>query len=141
MLVSCHWIIFVPYFGAEFEIMFIYKVYIYLPSINTQQRTTSPFDNTLVISSSDHRKKALYQRSADRCEGYRNSDMICLLQKSQEIHYCNQSVLEIVPDLNVFVFSITIFDLISRNALARFSLLHASYLYNSTGLRFYIFFS
>ena len=27
---------FVPYYGAEFEIMFIYKVYIYLPSINTQ---------------------------------------------------------------------------------------------------------
>ena len=49
-------------------------------------------------------------------------------------------MLTIVPDLNIFVFSIAIFDLIPRRTLVRFSLLSASYLYNSTGLRFYIFF-
>ena len=48
-------------------------------------------------------------------------------------------MLEIVPDLNIFVFSITIFDLLSRSALARFILLRARYLFNSMGLRFYIF--
>ena len=29
--------------------------------------------------------------------------------RTQEIHYCNQSVSAIVPDLNIFVFSIKIF--------------------------------
>ena len=117
--------------------MFIYKVFIYLPFINTQRQTTAPFDITHVISSSDHRAPRLYQGLSDRCEGYRNSNIIPLLQPSQTIHYCNQSVLEIVPDLNIFVFCITIFDLISRSA--QFFLLCASYLYNPTGLRFYIF--
>ena len=83
----------------------------------------------------------LYQGSADCCEGYRNSDIICLLQPSQAIRYCNQSVLAIVPYLNIFIFSIMIFDLISRIALTRFSFLRARYLYNLMGLRFYIFFS
>ena len=81
----------------------------------------------------------MYQGSADRCEGDHKSDRICLLQPSQAIHHCNQSVLAIVPDLNIFIFSVTIFDLISRSALTRFSLLHARYLYNSAGIRFYIF--
>ena len=35
--------VFVIFSVAEFEIMFIYKVYIYLPCINTQQQTTAPF--------------------------------------------------------------------------------------------------
>ena len=115
--------------------MFILKVYIYLSCINTQQQKKTPFDDIPVISSSDHRTAGHYQGSADRCEGDRNSDIISLLQKSQAIHYCNQSVLEIVPDLNIFVFSITIFELISRSALVRFSLLRASYLYDPTGIR------
>ena len=116
-----------------------FKVYIHLPCINTQQRTTSPFDDTPVISYSDHRTTGMYQGSADSCEGDCNSDIIRLLQPSHEIHYCNQSVLAIVPYLNIFVFSITIFDLISRSALVQLCLWCASYLYNSTGIRFYIF--
>ena len=90
-------------------IQFILKVYIYLPCINTHQGVTAPFDDTPLISSSDHRKTGNYQGSANHCEGDSNSDLIYLLQKYQSIHYCNQSVLEIVPDLKIFVFSITIF--------------------------------
>ena len=108
--------------------------------MNTQKRAKEPFDNTPVISSIEYRNTGLYQGSADRCEGYRNSDLIHLLHKYQAIHYCNQSVLAIVPDLNRFVFSIKIVDLISRSALVRFSLLRARYLYNLKGLRFYICF-
>ena len=94
---------------------------------------------TLPSSSIEHQKTGLYQGSADCCEGYRDSGLIRLLQKSQAIHYCNKSVLSIVPDLSIFVFSITIVDLILRSALVRFSLLYASCLYNLAGLRFYIF--
>ena len=117
-----------------------YKVLLCLHCINTQQLTTSPLYITHDISSSYHQKKGVYQGSANRCEGDRNSDLIFLIQEYQEIHYCNQSVLAIVPDLNIFVFSITIVDLILRSDLVRFSLLHASYLYNLIGIRFYIFF-
>ena len=120
--------------------MFIFKVYIYLPSINTQQLTTAPFNDTPVISSSDHQTTGLYQGSTNHCEGDCNLDVIRLLQPYLTTHYCNQSVLEIVPDLNIFVFNIMIFDLISRSALVRFSLLCARYLYNLTGIRLYIFF-
>ena len=83
---------------------------------NEQHRhvTTLP-----LISSSDHLKTGLYQGSADRCEGDRNFDLICLLQKSQAIHYCDQSMLAIVRDLNIFVFSITIVYLILRSAKLR----------------------
>ena len=72
-----------------------------------------------VISSSNHQKTGLYQGSADSFEGDRNFDLISLLQKYQEIHYCNQSVLAVFPDLNIFVFSITIVYLVSRSALVR----------------------
>ena len=54
------------------------------------------------------------------CEGDRNSNIIHLLQPSQKIHYFNQSVLAIVPDLNIFIWSIAIFDLIPRSALVQF---------------------
>ena len=117
-----------------------FKAYIHLPCIKTQRRKTAPFNETYIISYSDHPTIGIYPGSAYRCEGDRNFDIICLLQQYQEIHYCNQSVLAIVPDLNIFVFSITIFDLISRSALVRFSLLRASYWYKSMGLRFYICF-
>ena len=119
--------------------MFILKVYIYLPCINTQLRITAPFDNTSVISSNNHQKTGLYQGSANCCELDRNSDLICLLQKYHEIHCCNQSVLAIFPDPNIFVFSIKIVGIISRSALVRFILLRARYFYNLMGLRFYIF--
>ena len=115
--------------------MFIYEVYICLPIIKTKRQTTAPFKDTTIISSSDHQKKGLYQGSADRCEGDRNSDIIRLIYQSQAIHYCNQSVLAIVPDLNIFIFIITIFDLILISALVRFSLLSASYLYNLKAVR------
>ena len=120
--------------------MIILKVCIYLPCINTQRQKTAPFDETSVVSSSNHQKTGLYQGSDDRIEGDQNSYIICLLRKSQAIHYCNQSVLAIFPDLNIFIFSITIIGIILRSALVRFSLLRASYLYNSTGLRLNIFF-
>ena len=119
--------------------MFIYNVFIYLPCINTQWITTAPFKITTVISYSDHQTPRLYQGSDDRCEGDHNSNIIRLFQPYQKIHYCNQSLLAIVPDLKIFAFSITIVDLISRSALVRLCLLCAIYLYNSTGLRFYIF--
>ena len=115
-----------------------FTVYIHLPCINTHKRTTSPFDDNATISSSDHQKTGLYQGSVDCCEGDWNSNIIFLFDQSQAIHYCNQSVLVIVPDLNIFVFSITIVDLISRSALVRFSLPRARFLYNLTGLMFYI---
>ena len=54
---------FVPYFGVEFWKMFILKVYIYLPCINTQRRVTVPFDDTTVISplQSEHWTTGHYQ--------------------------------------------------------------------------------
>ena len=70
-----------------------------------------------VIKSIKHQNTGLYQGSSDRCEVYRNSDLIRLLQKYQAIRYCNHSVLEILPDLNIFVFSIKIVDLIFISAL------------------------
>ena len=115
------------------------KDYIHLPCMSKQKRTTAPFDIAPVISYSDHRTPNNYQGSADRCEGNCNSNIICPLQLSQTIHYCNPSVLAIVPDLNIFIFSITIFNLISRSALVRFCLLRASYLYNLTGLGCYVY--
>ena len=88
--------------------------------MNTQQLTKAQFDITPVILYSDHQTPRLYQRSADCFEGDRKPDIIRLLQPSQTIHYCNQLVLDIVKDLNIFVFSITIFDLILRSALIKF---------------------
>ena len=116
-----------------------FKVYIHLPCINTQRRTAATFDITPVISSSNHQTKIIYQGSANHREGYCNSDIIRLLYLSQTIHYYNQSVLAIVPGLNIFVFSITIFDLISRSALVCLCLLRASYLHKLTMIRFYTF--
>ena len=110
-----------------------YKVYIHILCIRTERQTTESFNITHVISYSDNQTPILYQGSDDSCEGYRNSDIISLLHPSQAINYCNQSVLAIVPDLKIFVFSITIFGLISRSALVQFCLLRARYLYNSTG--------
>ena len=116
-----------------------FKVYIHLPCINTQQQTTAPFDDTPVILSIYRQKKGLYNGSDNFCEGDHNLYIICLLHQSQTIHYYNQSVLAIVPDMKIFVFSITYFDLISRSAMIGFSLICASYLYKLTGLRFCIY--
>ena len=91
-----------------------YKVYFRLSCINTKWRTTAPFELTHVISSSDRQITRLYQGSDNRCEGDRNSNIIYLLQPSKTINYCNQSVLVIVPDLNIFVWTITIVYPISR---------------------------
>ena len=88
-----------------------YKVYIHLLCINTQRQTTASFDITNVISSSNRQMPRLYQVSADCCEVDRNYDIIRLLQPYQTIHYCNQSMFVIVPDLNIFGRSITIIGL------------------------------
>ena len=60
--------------------MYILKVYIYFPCINTQQRATSPFNDTPVISPphSKHLKTGIYQGSADCCEVDCDSDLNCL---------------------------------------------------------------
>ena len=97
-----------------------YKFYIHLPCIITQQRTTAPFYKTWILSFSDFQSPRLYQGSADCCEGYRNSDVIFLIRLSLTIHYCNQSVLAIFPDI------------ISRSTWYSTFLLRISYLYNST---------
>ena len=96
-----------------------YKVYIHLPCINTRQRKIAPFNITHVISSSNRWIPRLYQGSADCFEGDRILDIIRLLWPYQTIHYCNQSVLRIVPDLNILFWSINIFDLISRSSLVQ----------------------
>ena len=97
-----------------------YNVFIYLPCINKQRRTTAPFNITHILASSILLTLIMYQGSADNYEGDCKSDVISLLQQSLTIHYCNQSVLTIVPDLNIFVWIITIFDLISRSALVHY---------------------
>ena len=60
--------------------MNIFKVYIYLPCINTQLRATAPFYNIHVISPlhSKHLTTEIYQVSADRSEGDRDYDLNCL---------------------------------------------------------------
>ena len=141
MLLSWHWIKFCTLFWCRIQNNLHFEGLLYLPCISKHRWTTETFDKTTVISSSVHQKIGLSQGSADRCEGDRNSDLIRLLRKYQAIHYCNQSVLAIFPELNIFVFIIAIVDIISRIALVQVSLLRASYLYNSTGLRFYILFS
>ena len=88
--------------------------------INTQWQTKAQFNTTYVLSFSKFQKQRLYQQSAYPCEGDRNLDVICLLQEYMTIHYCNQSVLAFVPDLNIFVLSITICDFILRSALVQY---------------------
>ena len=97
-----------------------YKVYIHLPCINTQWWITAPFDITQFISYSNRQMPILYQWSEHRCEVVCNFYIIGLLKPSQTIHYCNWSVLELVPDMNILVWSILIFDLISRGALVQY---------------------
>ena len=96
-----------------------YKVYIYLPCINTHRWTIAPFNVTHVLSYIDHRTQKRYQGSASHYEGDCNLDVICLIQPFLTIHYCNQSVLAIVPDLNIFVWYYD-FDLVSRSALIHY---------------------
>ena len=97
-----------------------YKVYIHLPCINTQQQTTYSFDITSIISSSNRQTSRLYKGSANCCEGDRNSDIFRLLQPYQTIHYCNQSMFVIVPDLNMFGRSITIIGVTCRISLVQY---------------------
>ena len=112
-----------------------YKVYFHLPCINTQRQTTETFDITNVISYIYHQMPRLYQGSANCCEGDRNSDINCLLQPYQTIHYCNQSVLAIVPDLNIFVWSITILISFQEAPWYSYFLLCAGYLYYLMGAK------
>ena len=88
--------------------------------MNTQRQTTAQFDINHVILLSDHQTPRLYQGLKYCCEGDCTANIICLIQPFQTIHYCNQLVLNIVPDLNIFIWSITIFDLILRIALVQF---------------------
>ena len=83
-----------------------YKFCIYFSCINTHRQTIAPFNINHFYSSSDCHTRGRYQVSANHYWGYRNSDVIHLLQPFLTIHYCNQSVLAIVPDLNIVVWSI-----------------------------------
>ena len=96
-----------------------YKVDIRLPCINTQQTTTALFDITNVISYSNYQTPRLYKGSADCCERDNISDIIRLIQPYQTFHYCNQSMLVIVLDMNIFGWSITIIDLTWTIALVK----------------------
>ena len=96
-----------------------YKVYVHIPFFNTQKQKASPFNITRILLHSDRRMLILYQGSANHCEGHRNSDVIRLIQPPLKINYCNQSVL-FVPDLNIILWSITIFYLISRSNLVQY---------------------
>ena len=91
-----------PYIGAEFRILFICNFF-NLPCIIAQRQTTAPFDRTHFLSSSDRLMPRLYQGSADLSEVDRNLDVIPLLHPYLTINYCNQSVLSIFPDLNIFI--------------------------------------
>ena len=113
-----------------------YKVYICILCIITQRQTKPPINSNHAILSSDCQTPTLYQGSAHHCEKDCNSNIMRLLHPSQAIYYCNQSGLAIVPDLTIFVFSITIFGLILRRTLVRFSLLREIYLYNLMSLTF-----
>ena len=64
-------------FWCRIREMYILKVYIYFSCINVQQRATAPFGDTLVISPLQikHLTTGVYQGSANRCEGYRDSDL------------------------------------------------------------------
>ena len=91
-----------------------YKVYIHIPHIIKKWWTKAPFNINHVISYSDLQTPRLYQGWTDRCEGDCNLDIVRLLQPYQIINYCNQSVLVISPDLNIFVWTIIIVNIISR---------------------------
>ena len=97
-----------------------YKVYIHLPCIITQRRTTAPLEFTHVLLSRELQTPRLYQGSEDSCGGDFNFNVVSMVQQFLTIHYCNQSVLAIVPDLNTFLSIIKIFDLISRSSLVHY---------------------
>ena len=80
-----------------------YKLYIHIPCIITQRQTTATLHGNRVLSSCYRQTPIMYQESADHCEGDRKWDVIGLLHSSLTIHYSNQLVLAIVPDLNIFV--------------------------------------
>ena len=100
---SWHWIMFCNLFRCRIRKMYIQKVYIYLPYINTQRWSTSPFDDTPIVSPrhSKYWNTGLYQGSDDRCEGDRDSDLNLMASAILVIQYYNQPVLAIALDLNV----------------------------------------
>ena len=62
MLLLWHWIIFYTLFWCRIRKIFILKVYIYIPCINTQRKSTAPFDDTPIISPlhSEHSTTGVY---------------------------------------------------------------------------------
>ena len=124
----CHgWVYYVDTTKYGFKVCVIlfvfysthYKPYIHLHCINKQRLTTEPFGITHITLSSDCQTPKLYQGSANCCMVDWNPNIIHLLQPYKTIHYCNQLVLAIVPDPNIFIWSITNFDLISRTILVQ----------------------
>ena len=106
------------------------KVYIHLSCIIAQQKTLSQFESTLVLSSCNLRTSIMYQGSDVHCNRDHNSFLICLLQPYLKFVSCNISVLVIVPNLNILVWSIKMFFLILRNVLAIFISWQRLWFYN-----------
>ena len=77
MFLSWHWTIFCTLFWCKIRKTHILKIYIYFPSINTQQQSTEPFNNTPVISHQHikHSKTGLYEGLYDCFEVDRESDL------------------------------------------------------------------
>ena len=94
------------WFRLVFIQLVIRFISIYPASTNIDEKMAL-FNINHFYSSSDYQTPILCQVSANYCGGYRISDVIYLLQRYLTIHYCNQSVLAIVPDLNIVVWSIT----------------------------------
>ena len=113
-----------------------YKVYIYLPCINTHRQIISLFNINHFDSSSEYQTPILCQVWANYCGGYRNSDVFYLLQRYLTIHYCNQSVLAIFPDLNIVVWSITFIFSFQEVPWYITYLLSANYFYTLTRTKF-----
>ena len=110
------------------SIQLIIKVICIYPASTHIRRIKAPFNINHFVSYRDHRRPRRYQGSANHCEKDCNLDVICLIQQFLTIHYCNQSVLAIVPDLNIFVWSITIFISFRKVPCYITYLLSASYL-------------
>ena len=102
--------------------------------------TNNKYSNQVYfIKPSDHQNTGLYQESADRCEGYRDSDIIRLASAISMNPLPQPISIGDFPRPEHDLFSITIVDIILISFLLPFSLLRASYLYNSTGLVCYVY--
>ena len=122
------------WFSLIFIQLIIKFISIYPESSNSNKQQHHSTSLTCYhIATSEH--QYCIMGSDNRCEGDRNLDLICLFQSYLTIHYCNQSVLVIVPDLNIFVWSITVLISFIEAPWCSTFLLRAIYFYNSAGTK------